>query len=288
MDDYLCSHGLLVESDTVSLSPWLCVEGNKLIDSTVGVSHRLRPKAFQLVRALVDGSVFGDWRKLAVTQGAADAELAQLISGLNHIGGLQIKRTFRGWKQWFRCLVRTIWFGQLPRPQTVTTIASPTNIAVQTFLAMKWLFILAPTMITLLCGIGYDLGTAIFLVVCGLFCLWVSTLVHEIVHWIILGRQRKEAVFMRRGLRLGMLHKEQSVPRELTSAIAGPLSGVCISLMISLVVLRIGGQSELWFMGLSCALFHALSLLPAYGDGATINKVVRRKYEAWKQDSLVG
>jgi hypothetical protein len=99
------------------------------------------------------------------------------------------------------------------------------------------------------------------------------------MHWLFIGRDRAEAIFLRRGLRLGILHRPLEGWQELGSAFFGPVAGLLSSLCIGFVMSIMMAWPAVWFISLSCGFFHLISLLPIYGDGQAIMQQIRTTYE---------
>jgi hypothetical protein len=191
------------------------------------------------------------------------------------VGGIQVKRNIAGWSKWLLMVITSWRYGFWPRPRITTTTGTVRNIVVQVGLAMRWLFFLAPIMFILFYGYGLSVPAAAGIIVYALACLWLTTVIHELTHWWLLGKYKTQSVFIRKGLRIGILHKPARATAELMSAILGPVTGASGAALLGWLgaVRRIGPGA--WPVALSCSLFHLCSLLPAYGDGSAIINSLR-------------
>ena len=102
-----------------------------------------------------------------------------------------------------------------------------------------------------------------------------SLSLHEYVHSRFAHAQ-KYRVLIRRGLRIGILHKSLSPLSELLSSLLGPLCGALLSYGISLGASLVVG-SEAIVVGYVCMAFHFSSWLPFYGDGKQLVKLVSNR-----------
>jgi hypothetical protein len=279
MNSYLLSQGLLMESDRVSLSSQLIVKTGTLWDLATNAKHRLAAPADELIHELANRPTFVEWHQRAKVLGVSDSQFTNLIAGLHDIGGLQIRRDLRARGQWWVTAISSLCFGLRPRVAVHARPASWTAIAGGVWGAMSSLLSSAPLIGLLLYGLGFSLGTVILMVGVALFELWFSTVVHELSHWLVLGEAGRRAVFIRRGLRLGLLHAPVSRSREITSALVGPLAGAVACLLIGGTLTKMPEFLYGWFVTLSCASFHALSLAPFYSDGESVWKCLRRRHE---------
>ena len=102
-----------------------------------------------------------------------------------------------------------------------------------------------------------------------------SLSLHEYVHSRFAHAQ-KHRVLIRRGLRIGILHKSLSPLSELLSSLLGPLGGAFLSYGIALGASWVVG-SEAIVVGYVCMAFHFSSWLPFYGDGKQLVKLVSNR-----------
>lgn len=275
---YMLSGGLFVESDILSLSPQMIVSSSYLEDTITHARHGLSKAALQLVSVLKKGKSFKDLYSLALRLQVTDLDFTSFLTDLHDVGGLQLKRQPKGYVQWVVCVVLLLRYGIRPQSRLVASVATLRGLMSGVLLALKWLLGCAPIMIILLYGFGYAWSIAAALVIFFLALLWGSTVVHELVHRQFLVKNNSKAIFLRRGLRIGILHPRQSDLREVISAIAGPLSGSLLCLVFVELIGKITYSTEFHFIAWSCAIFHMISLWPAYSDGGIVLRYIKGRH----------
>lgn len=267
---------LLLESDHLSLSKDLCLRGGALYDAPIAVRHPIQQPGPQLIACLKKGVTFQELERVSQLLGATTIQLNELLSFLNTIGALHRKRTFSGKLQAFRLLIIHAVFGLRAKPLTWRRPAGMSTVftgvlraiwpIVVAFAALSGVVILAdllPTGVCLIIGI-FSLGSFVF-------SLWV----HEMAHIAVIRHYRIQPQVLQHGLHLGIIHCTLPPKGEVISSLMGPLSGMgaCTALTTLLSI----QSSNYWLPGTIVASFHLFSLLPWYGDGASLYKALRTR-----------
>lgn len=276
VDSFAQSLGLVVESDTLSLSTGLRVQNNMLIDNANGARHLLHPKASSVVAVLQSPIRYSEWCLVIRKYALKDNELFEIISFLDSIGGLRVERSK---VVAFGILIRRCAFRirgiKLPNPAHRFS-STPKSLLTALFLASFPLLLIVLALCALSLGLP-EYKTVIGGNVITLFTVLFSTYIHEFVHIAI--ANSSSAVVLQRGLRLGVLHAELSRSRELLSAILGPLAGILAAGLIGQFFALLNMDNMQWFAYI-VMLFHVVSWLPTYGDGMAVLKNVRRQIDA--------
>jgi hypothetical protein len=164
------------------------------------------------------------------------------------------------------------------KPATVTrrTLFSPSALVREIIKAMLPVVMAIVGTAALLLSInispvGYLSVQAVFLGI-----LLVSTAIHEIVHWWLLEGERIPCI-VRQGLRIGLLHEPQSQPREVLSALAGPLAGAASAWLLAALLHLIAGIPYA-AVALLAGVFHLFSWLPSFGDGQALRQTWRLRH----------
>jgi hypothetical protein len=256
------SGGVLSEGDQLSLSRGLRIDRDGLEDDAAGASHKLHPKAQQAIKLLAAGVPAERW--LTRSHLSAD-EAAQILSFLNDIGGLSIKRSLLASARLAlaRLYSRTLGF----RPAAHSRRFNPTlaGIATGTTFALAPLLMAIPTTGLLWLATGLPLGFVATTAMSATIALWLSVIAHEYAHRMPIAHHSQGTVLLQRGLHLGLLHSRLSARDNRISALSGPLAGAACALAIA------PGP-----VGYLLAGFHLLSLTPLSGDGQALFNSLRK------------
>lgn len=248
----------------MSLSVGLRVHGLLLIDQATGACHRLAADARRPAEALMRPVLVQDWLARPDVQRLGYGPALGLLHNINDIAGLTIQSSRRIYSIYWR--LRLVAMGAYPsRPayRHSTSIAGLIHVV-----AVASLPIIAAATIGMILAYGANVSMPGFVQTQLLFLasLLASTAVHEAAHWWLAG----SGMFIRRGLRLGLLHPPLSPRKELVSAVVGPLAGmlcaVCFWLFLATLGTTIFGHVSLMLV----MVFHACSWLPWYGDGQAL------------------
>jgi hypothetical protein len=261
----------LLESDTLSLSKEFHLQTAGLKDGTLGITHDVVSPGEHILLLLETGTELRQIQAVAIAYGIRDTQLAELFGFLNLVGALKYKRQLPGRLHAsvlkLRDLCLSIFHSPFSwrRPSSLGALllgifraTLPLSIAT---LAVSFLFMYAgvPAHSTAAVGIGLFLGSL------GL---------HEATHIAVARHFGRKTALLQRGLRLGVIHPRLPVRGEILSALAGPLAGIVCCLAVG-IVLYISGQRLLAFLCGTISLFHLSSLLPWYGDGASLRAARR-------------
>lgn len=255
---------LLVESDVLSLSPTLQLEGNALHDQTLGAHHQLHAKAIRLLKILSESE--STYAALLAREKRAN----EVLGFLNIIGAIERKRTYNGHIQALRArlyaLLTGSWPAALAHRQTYSYPA----------LCMAIIKASAPVLLASL-AVGVLAASADYIGSDRIISLFVSTsvvfvsslFVHEAVHTLFIRHAGYQINIIRRGMRLGLLHRKLTPAYEIYSALSGPLAGAALCFVAAWLAWAYGHRLS-GITLLASALCHMLSLLPWYGDGASL------------------
>lgn len=270
MKNLIDQSGLVAESDYLSLSDTLAVDKDYLIDRVVGARHKLHRRAIKAVTLLDMHIPLKLWQQYARRQQLTDGELLEILLFLNSIGGLEISRTKRGSINnlitQFQRLVKGL--PRVTRARRLPTTIINTNRAV--LLAMQPLLIAAFITVGLAFGTKMDVALTIYELCIFLITLWVSTILHEQTHSMVISQKTKNKVILQKGMRLGILHPSLPHKTEFASAFSGPLIGAISSIVFCGLLSILFDDKTLLDAGFLVACFQFVSLLPFYGDGQTI------------------
>lgn len=272
----LASTGAFAESDILSLSAGLRINGKVLADDATGRHHVMEPRAAELISLLAKG-VQGDvWLRQAKDLKITGNELEEILIFLNTIAGLSIQRGKMFDRRRFDYRVRAILYRLPTRAQSSRGGADFGGILTMAIRASLPVTLASFLVSFLVYGTGLlDLRIISALYVQFNITVIASLSLHEYVHSHFAHAQ-KHRVLIRRGLRIGILHRSLSPRSELLSSLLGPLSGALLSYGIALGASLIVG-SEAIVVGYVCMAFHFSSWLPFYGDGKQLVKLVSNR-----------
>lgn len=278
MNIFAQSLGLLIENDQVSLSEGLLVTNSYLVDEIAGAKHCISPKARDILEIIMVENQVSTIVNLINDNFINKSDFIEVIIFLNSIGGLKVRRN----------RVQTILASSTKLAYRLQGIRLKTSASRYKASIISLLKIVLQTMapiclvtvinVLLLIGSGLNSLPLIKSQILFVLCLFISTVLHEGAHVYVAKRAKSPAILVKRGMRIGVLHKNLSTRNELVSAVAGPLIGI-YSILIIVFVLKLFGASSLEICMVSViTLFHALSWLPVYGDGAAIINNFRSWY----------
>jgi hypothetical protein len=266
----------LLGSDLVSLSNNAKLEGSLLQDAALGATHTVNGPGTHILAALNNGISVDELDTIATKHALHNGQLAELLGFLNLAGILLRRRTPYRWPEaiarqgWHLCL--NIRYAPLAwrQPANFASLASAilraTSVVTAATMLVSILMIVA----------GLPVLTTISHSLLGLFIFICSLYVHEATHVLIIKRHGHVPVVLQRGLRLGILHTTLPARNEVICSLAGPLAGMTSALSASAVAFAIPYPTH-GLLALIVSGFHALSLLPWYGDGASIRQVLQQR-----------
>lgn len=270
MDIFAQSLGLVQEGDTLSLSPGLELYRYTLVDTASGARHKVSRSAYHTLDLLRYPISIELWLQSGAVQNLQKKQAIKLLLLVDQLSGLTVTRSRM---QGISLRVRRLLSSAKGMPLShnleryPATIVNLVRLMVHTYkLLGLTIFFVAVLMY------GANMPVSDYLISQGVFLLvlFSSSIVHEIVHWWLLGQARRDVVFVRRGLRIGVLCPAQTDSREFRSAIYGPLSGLLSGVGISIGFYVLSGNVEILLSGIIAGSFHVVSWLPMYGDGKTL------------------
>ena len=272
---YRLSGGLFLESDLLSLAPGLSVKDGCLADAAVTAKHRLHPLAAAGLLRLGQGETpAGEWVSYLGSLGMGPAEAREIFSFLQLIGGIGLRR---GWRGKAAMLGRS--FGMLAAAGTFPSPASRSaaglrGIASAALAAIVPLLLSVPLALAALYAAGFALRPAAWEACCALAALYLGVTAHEYSHAAALRASHPELACLRRGMKLAILHPPLPAKREAASAVLGPLAGIAASCLVPALLVPLTGASAALLTGVSLSLLHLASLLPFYGDGRALIRLI--------------
>ena len=271
------SKGLLVEGDLVSLPTDLAIKEPFLCDQATGAKHRLHPLAVQALTSLSQGPVaVEEWIGEMRGKGLKKSEITEIISFLNMIGGLQVKRHLRSSWQFLIMQMNGLLFGMWPVATARRLPATLKGVGLAVAYALAPVLTLSIPVAVL----AYEAGIIayrqfLYEVPFVLFLTYLSTVAHEAAHVLVLRLFSFQPIVMQRGMRVAVLHPPLSAGRGVFVALSGPLSGALAALVLCYVAAGYSRREELIYCGAVVAFFHCLSLVPLYGDGRALLKLFK-------------
>jgi len=264
--------GMLTEDDQVSLAAGMEIVDGSLADRAVGARHRLHPLAAQAIREIYTegGCDASSWYVSARGYGISAAQFVELVGFLYDIGGIRVRRRLPATARISRYRLRSLAQGMTPEwlprrfPATWLGVCGAATRFMGTLVVCAGLLCL---LVVILQGQSPRLISYVLLF---LATMWVGIVAHEATHVLIIRKYGGSAVMLQRGLRLGVLHRPLSRKQELCSALLGPIAGVVVAALLSVIE----HSRLLLFINAAVAVLQLLALLPGYGDGNILWKAI--------------
>lgn len=262
---FVANPPFISESDVLSLSDGFAIEARHLVDEWLSVSHDLSRQGLQMLSYLKDPIEHATWKSFGNELAVDRQQLTQLISLLNQIGGLIIRRTLRISN--FLELLRWVAVGQIFSPIGHRWKAHARAITQATILACRSLLVAWLILGVIIYGSGIvDVSSFVgYSLVAGLY-IFLSTVAHELAHWITL-RGHAECVVFQQGWRLGIIHQRVSYKTNVRSSLSGPAAGVVVTMLLTFATAQFILPIIALVIGGLVGLAHISSLLPSFGDG---------------------
>ena len=243
-----------------------------LTDMSLGIRHTVQTDGVVLLRLLSSGTMYRTLQKEASAHDISEAELCELLGFLNAIGGLVRKRDT---KTYGRAIYERVTFMLLRIKFTPLSWRRPVSNSWLAFGIIRacGLVIISTAAVGILAsasgllGIGRTAVVSLF----GLGVFLISLYAHEWTHCLYIKNHRTACVLLQRGMRFGILHQPLDAATEIKSALAGPATGWVTGVIAGALALGFG-QPVLAVLAGCIACFHIASLLPWYGDGASLKK----------------
>jgi hypothetical protein len=266
----------LLGSDLVSLSSNAKLEGSLLQDAALGATHTVNGPGMHILAALNNGITVNELDTIATKHALQNGQLAELLGFLNLAGILLRRRTLYRWPE---AIARQAWHFCLNIRYAPLAWRQPANLLslAGAILRATSVVAVATILVSLLMIVaGLPAFTTLNHSLLGLLIFICSLYIHEATHVFIIKRHGHVPVILQRGLRLGILHTTLPLRNEVICSLAGPLAGMTSALSVSAVAFAIPYPTH-GLLALIVSGFHALSLLPWYGDGASIRHAFRER-----------
>ncbi len=254
----------------MSLSPGLELNRYNLVDTANGARHKVSRKAYHaldLLRFPISSEL---WMESGAVQKLRKKQAIRLLIQVDQLSGLTVRRKVKA-----AILVRLkrllLTVRGVPLAHNVDRQSARTlNLARLVLKSSRVTLLSLLPLGILLYGANMPMKSFMITQCIFLTAILLTTFAHELTHWLLLGDDRKDAVFVRRGLRLAVLHKKQSRSSEVRSAVMGPAAGLCCGVLGAALIAALGGEMQLALTSVAAGSFHVASWLPAYGDGKTL------------------
>jgi hypothetical protein len=248
-----------------------------LYDTQLGAKHTVHPCGKHLAVALSAGTTWQRLRSISEEQHITPGQLHDLLGALNTLGALQRTRTFTQLLRARGTEAHHLLYGIRYAPLTWRSTASAHTLATAVCRATWPLGAITIGVCCLAIGSGLATGgTVVSLASLGLSLSWLSLFVHEIAHVQLIKLRIQSPIILQRGLRIGIVHAPLGRPLEVTTALTGPACGIACCWLASLPYTLTGHRATAWLC-IGVGLFHLGSLLPSYGDGATLITAITKR-----------
>jgi hypothetical protein len=263
----------------VSLSQFFTEEDGKLHDKILGASHTLHGAGTLLIQALQTSVSYRQLRDTARLHKVSDLELHALLGFLNKVGGLQRKRSARWLVPSLQRVASHIALGVHYAPLCKRAHPSPTAIAIATLRATTPVILAAGVVASLSWTAGFGPFNKVFVLYASSVIVFVGgVIVHEKAHVKVLEKACVPSSILQLGMHVGIIHRSPAPATEITSALAGPITGAAFCLCAAMGAWLCGAAAAV-VSSLAIAVLHLFSLLPYYGDGASLVRALRERNE---------
>ncbi|HEU4914762.1 MAG TPA: hypothetical protein VFT16_05185 [Candidatus Saccharimonadales bacterium] len=269
---------LLLDADMLYLSGSLTIQGRRVYDTTVGALHCIQPAGTTILAALGNGPIaFAALRHASKNAGVDDTQLSDLLGFLNVTGGLIRRRPVRAHANACKQTVRNLLLGTRYKPLYVRRRATPLSIT-KHIIGASWPIITLSILTAGLAAAGGVLPAHECLFICGawLSIFISSTFLHELSHYLLLRHNHIPTDVIKHGFRCGLLHRQQLPDFEIKTALLGPAAGSVWCILCAAVSFGLHQPSAIAICGI-VLLIQALSLVPWYGDGMSLQAARRQK-----------
>ncbi len=274
---YRESLGLLDGDDYLTLTSNIHVEATLLCDEVTGARHRMREPAPVLLQYLCSGVTLKNWLDICRMHNVGKNRAVGILLSLNRIAALNRKRAFfkhvLAAMHWF-AIYR---FGIVPLRLASRYPGTWSGLVMVVIRSSIPLVILVAVICSMIIFGAMSSVSLLGFVILWLMVLVASTIAHEWVHWKV-ARRYGPACFVRRGLRVGVLHATLPISQDRLSAILGPMLGLTVVLIVCGLLVILNVSTNILFLFFCIAIFQACSWLPVYGDGRVIINTWKKRY----------
>ena len=264
------SGGILIEGDIITLSHGLSISDRHLIDQATDTRHHLHPLAeLALIQLCSQELEVEKWKENITRLGISSSQIRDILSFLSIIGGLEVQRDLRKKVQ---MTIQTISLGLLGKSFINIATRSPATllgISKAVFQAMNLVWITSLITVTLIYFSGSSILSPSYLLF-FLTSLYISVVIHELGHAILLSLSTSHLCTLRRGMRIAILHPPLSQKKEALVALMGPLLGITSSALMFLIFHHSVRSTLTLPTTVTLIILHLLSFLPWYGDGRAL------------------
>lgn len=268
---------LVLGGDYISLSQTVTLHKNYIYDNVLDTKYYLLPNVKDLIVQLNYLTPYELLYEYARSHDLKDYEISNLVNQLNNLGILEIKKSVKSFKIHTSHTLRNLILGKFPTllvERNTVTISNLSLIILKCMIPLIFCIFALDALSTLTnISSSITILSSLFFIV----LVFISTLIHEWAHSLIITVAKGKQILIRRGLRLGVMHKPLLPKIEILSALLGPCLGALICIITGLVFnfihpLKINHSLNSSFLHISMfvAALQMISLLPAYGDGKSI------------------
>jgi hypothetical protein len=248
------------------------LEPHRLHDLITGAGHRLQPEAEEALRLVRTPADAGVWLTHLRALGLEPAQATEIVAFLNKIGALRVSRSFGGKlavaQQQAALLLRGAVPPMLARRLPLTTL----GLAAGTTLALAPVLAAGTAVSVLAYGAGLAPRPVVTVAAVVAAALWTGVFAHELAHTKVLGRTGTGGAVLQQGMHVGIIHGPLSARAGVFCALAGPLAGAVVSVLVLLAGFAFTRLPVLPWLAALTAIFHLLSLLPASADGRNLRR----------------
>lgn len=248
-----------------------------LQDTVVQATHQIQPGGTALLSMLHEGASFAQLQAKAYSLAIERSQVIELLGFLNLVGGLQQQRTCKSAIKIWCTRLKHFLLGVMYPPLSSRSEATGKHISIGITLACRSV-IAAGLALGLLIGAAnlLPMRSALGMTAFGLLTFVGSMVLHEFTHLLVIKQEIATVDILRRGLRIGLIHRETTNMIAIASSLAGPAAGMaycgCLALAAHLL------QAPLCsILALIAASFHLWALLPWFGDGSSLYKAIKRR-----------
>lgn len=282
MNYFIESRGLVKESDIISLSPDFIVNKTFITDTANGAIHSISNKAYIAVMHITHQRKIDEWMWYMKQKHIADKQIYDLLFQLNNVGALKIRRSI---VSRFHFFIQRIKYGvRGVHLQTLCTRESANIKGLCKIVGVALAPVGIIVLITSIVEYGANFNQSMYLITNSIFLivLFLSTVLHEYVHIFLARNYSTNVTLIRKGLRLGVLHRTLPASNEITSVIAGPVTGFLFSVCMSYILFYYFDLLYPALFSVAVGIFHICSWLPNSGDGKVLLQFLKRGFYASK------
>lgn len=265
-----------LESDVLGLHPDITIRGEQLYDRAIGASHKLTTVGTRLIYRISKGTLYRELEQEAKQNNVSSAQLQELLGFLNYTGSLKRSRAHRVLSKSFSIqslhLLMGIRYSSVTWRRDVFVLTICLGVLRATLPVLY-----AALCVILLASVSGFMPKDRIAEAMGILIVFVASIgSHEYVHAQVARLAGHKVRILQRGMHLGVVHAKLGRRNEIQSSFSGPLVGTVICLLVASAAY----MYHLMLLGIGSgviALLHLLSLLPWYGDGASLFKAIQKK-----------